>query len=163
MGMDADADISFGVAFDEGQDFPWTENGDIEDWWRKINGFVPLYEYDWVRDPTPATYNHIAVFKDGRALTDEELKAHYQHKKDWDEAHPMPVMERSFGSDARSCTLLVVPSSHIHGSWDSPTKFDPSKLLVSLKDLEAFRQFMKTYMPDAPTDNYGWMLTAYFG
>jgi len=44
MGCNVTGTLVFGIAFEEeGFEFPWDDLG-LEDWWREINAYVPLYQ-----------------------------------------------------------------------------------------------------------------------
>ena len=48
MGCSASCAIVFGLLFEEGYQFPWIDDddgsGDLEEWWREQNGYVPPFE-----------------------------------------------------------------------------------------------------------------------
>lgn len=82
MGVTTDGEISCGIVFPDGYVFPWDDDiheGDVEAWWRYVNGYEPPFEIDWETidrsSPEGAT----------------RVSDYFSHKRAFDEAHPLPV------------------------------------------------------------------------
>ena len=50
MGVNTDGQICFGIKFEEGDEFPWEDvdgDYDLEEWWRRVNGYTNPHESPW--------------------------------------------------------------------------------------------------------------------
>ena len=85
MGMSADAQLCYGILFEEGFEFPWDSDkwdGDIEHWW--------LYEICGYENPFEL-YNDQGEYIDGKPPTEEINDKYYRAIHDFRETHPLLV------------------------------------------------------------------------
>ncbi len=84
MSTSTNGEISFGILFDEGFEFPWQDedgNDEIEDWWRKVNGFVDVHQ-PW----TPE-----GEWAEGFSENDPRYQEYRDARSAWGKAHPLPI------------------------------------------------------------------------
>lgn len=154
MGISTEGIIAYGIICEEGYEFPWVLDeecdGDIDEWWRKVNGFTPLYNlYD-------EEGNYAKGFYDG----DPRVKEHFLHMREWEVNNPMPVQMENYCSGGCSYFALIVPGSVIKCYRGHATRFDPSGLTVSeegKQDLEDFVEQWGIEFESGP----GWFLMCY--
>lgn len=101
MGSSASATIFYGVLFEPDYEFPWDTkyneetdeeegfDGDIEEWWRNVNGYVPPSQIPWEEYRNYSRDDFYEKFK---------VKEYFQHIRDWEKANPLPVDVVPFGS-----------------------------------------------------------------
>lgn len=144
MGQSTDAEIAFGVDLGEGEDctFPW-DAGDIEDWWRKFNGFVnPIPEPEWDAERTPER--------------DAQVTAYFKASRDWYNANPLPVDLISHCSGDYPMYILAVPGTHTSASRGYPIKLDPNDFARNPNTIE-FREFCEKHNIE-PNEEPAWLL-----
>ena len=84
MGVSTNAQLCFGVLFDEDTEFPWdTEDyaGDIEEWWlTEVCGY----------QPSVALFDAQGEYLAGRRPSEEALSHYFAEKRAFAKAHPVP-------------------------------------------------------------------------
>lgn len=155
MGSCSDATICFGIAFEEGYEFPWDSmefDNDLEDWWLSVNNYEPPFQL-WQEDEN-GVFQYV---EENRHRSSE----YYQHQRDWLKEHPLPVEEHRCGSYECYNTVLAVPNTTVDGDWEYPTEFNPKDLVISPTDLRPFEEFIDKYVPDAKEPK--WLLFGFYG
>jgi hypothetical protein len=135
MGVSTDGQICFGNVYEEDFEFPWDEY-DLEDWWRKEQGFDESKDY-------PA-------------------EGWLDYQKEFDAAHPCPVKLVNYCSGEYPMWILAVPSTVRSNSRGQALRFDPSELVVSDVEAGALSEFCIKY-DLIPEEDAGWYLTSYWG
>jgi hypothetical protein len=138
MGVSTDGQICFGIPFDDGYSFPWDNgdfSGDIEDWWRIINGYKSPFEL----------YDEDGEYIDGVEPTRKQTNEYYDAQNKWDREHPMPVSLVNYCSGDCPMWMLAVPESFKNNSRGCPEKFDPKDLTVSQEAIDKLLKFCKDY------------------
>ena len=154
MGVSTDGQLSFGVAFDEGHEFPWDDekyDGEIEDWWKGVNGYSCPVE-----DPfTPE-----GQYKPGFNRDSPEVDAFFKHSRDWFEENPIPVEVVNYCSG--DCPMYLLAVKHIECSRGYPQEIEPSFLEVSEEEQGRLQGFLDRF---EIKDGIGpkWWLTSYWG
>lgn len=153
MGMSADAVLCYGMEFEEGYEFPWSDIDDIDTWWREELGFKHK-KYIWKDDESD--------YLDG--ITEEEKDFYYQEIRDFDKANPCPVELVFCGSMASDCysTVIAAPKPMVRGSWDGATQFHPDEFKVRPEVLQKYYEFMNKYFEDV-FEGGKWLLTVNWG
>src|SRR5689334_5299643 len=123
MGQSTNGQICFGVSFPEDFEFPWDESheGDIEEWWKSLRGFVPLFEM----------WDAKGNYKDGKEPPKAQKDAYYEHKHKWEKENPVPVELVNTCSCDYPMYIIAVPGTEMTAYRGDPKEFDPSKLVVS--------------------------------
>lgn len=115
MGVSTNGQLSYGVVFDEGYEFPWDVDwdGDADRWWRSVNNFVNPYEYP---------YDDVGNIKPG--MTEEQRDKYWRAVFDWDKANPLPVEIVNYCSGDCAMYLLAVKGFHFSASRGYPEAID---------------------------------------
>ncbi len=154
MGVSTDEQIAYGVAFDEGTEFPWdtgTFDGDIENWWREIKGYKPPFKlYDdngYIGEKRPP---------------EKKITEYYNHRSSWDKANPIPVQLVNTCSCDYPMYMLAVRGTVKEASRGCPKRFEPTELVVEQENREALIAFMKEHSIEGGSEP-GWYLSSYWG
>jgi hypothetical protein len=152
MSVHTNAQLCFGVAFEEGTEFPWDEahDGDVESWWLEQTGFaIELMYNDETDDFLPGW---------DRARVDD----YYLRRKAHEEAHPLPIELVNVCMGDNPIWMLAVPGT-LREAWrGEPVAIKVCDLRVHLGALERFLSFCETYGIDFPADPE-WYLSSYWG
>lgn len=163
MGQSTDGQICFGVAFPEGFEFPWDTNaqydGDIENWWKHLKGFVPLFEM----------WDERGNYKDGKEPSKEEKDKYYAHMRKWDKDNPVPIEMINYCSGDCPMYMIAVTSSVKKNNRGYPKAFDPVKLIVMPEEVRVLKEFIEKYVDVESIDDKDfdpvprWYLSSYWG
>lgn len=148
MGISSDGIIAFGYAVGEDFEFPW-EDGDIDEWWKKVNGFKDLYE----------PYS-IDGYAEGWSSDDSRFSEYFAHRHKWEDAYPMPFELVNYCSCDYPIYALIVNGSKIRCNRGYPVKFDPNTLGASLKEYNKFLKFLRDFNIEVMGEPE-WMLMSY--
>lgn len=120
MGTSSDANLFFGVIFNEGFEFPWGEE-DITHWWRLQNGFTE---------------------------NDPRINWSFQQRREWDEQNPLPVELVNYCSLDYPIIALAVADTVItaHRGYPKKVQFDP----VDSEKIIAFMSFCARFGIELP-------------
>lgn len=113
--MISNGQICFGIKVNE---FPWDEEpwyGDLEIWWRDVNGWV---------NPVPCP-----------SVDDRFYKEYFNNEAGWDNAHPLPIELIKYHGG----WILAIPSKIIESKF--PEIFDPAELIVLEEELQVLLTF----------------------
>lgn len=158
MGVSTDGQICYGILFEDGYEFPWDEDGDIEDWWNDIHGMK-----DW--KPTVEIYNSEGNYLNGIKPSKEAIDAYYDERRAFKESlsiPPLPVEMVNVCSGDYPTYILAVPSSSKSASRGYPQEFDPQLLKVSEDELQALLGFCDKYELEYDGEPK-WYLSSYWG
>lgn len=138
MGVSTDGQICFGVAFPEGFEFPWdkTADGDYERWWRGQLGYKPPFEL----------YGPDGEYIAGQKPSDARVTEYFKHKRDFDEANPLPVRVVNYCSGECPMYILAILEPFLKNSRGFPIGFDPSTLRVTEDQVGKLKAFIETYV-----------------
>lgn len=157
MSTSTNAEISYGIFFEEGFEFPWNEEteweGDMEEWW--------LVESGWKWDkqqPYDKDGNYSPGISKGSPLIDE----FYDSRDDWRNSHPCPVVEVNYQSDECPAYILAIPESVITARRGYPEVISQDKLESLLEWDTILIEFCDTYGIEHDTGPQ-WYLTSYWG
>lgn len=159
MGVSTDGIICFGIAFEEGTQFPWDDDG-IESWWRNVNGYKPPFEmYDASGNYLPTV--ELETDKFGQKHAKKEVtELYYGHMHAWEKENPLPVELVNCCSGDCPIWILTVPAVGLHARRGYPEKLDPGSLKTPDADaLLAFCQKYKLEHDEPPS----WYLCSYWG
>lgn len=148
MGQSTNGQICYGIAFEEGFEFPWEgEDGeaDIQDWWTyHVNGFKHEFElYDEAGNHLPGKIPPSA----------EDLEKYYGPKRAFEKANPLPVKLVNYCSGDCSMYILAVPGSFKMARRGYPEEFNPADLVVTEEQKAALLKFCADHsieMPEEP-------------
>jgi len=151
MGQSTNAEISFGIAFEEDYEFPWSgEDNDIETWWREQNGFTHSFElFD-------DEGNYIA----GKEPSAELVELYFAEQREFDKRHPLPVELVNYCSGDYPMWIIAVPYVGELARRGYPVTFVPSELTVSDAQVKALVDFCKNVGLEGEPS---WYLSSYWG
>lgn len=153
MGVSTNGQICFGIAFEEGTEFPWHSDGIIEDWWvYKVHNFKHSKDL----------YDSEGEYLNGVKPSDAEVTKYYAEYRAFLEAHPIPVKEVNYCSGDYPMWILAVPDSVLSCGRGDPTTFSPSSLSVTEEEKAALVLFCDLYEIET-TNEPDWLLTSYWG
>lgn len=152
MGISTDAILCYGVAFEEGHEFPWG-NRDAEDWFMSdINGFKHSFEIYSEKDPS----GYVGGKRPDQNVIDEYYKEYAEFKA----IHPMPFLVVEHCSNEYVMYILAVPSTYSKASRGHPKEIESFTVLG--QDYEKFISFLQ--MHEIAHDVYPkWLLASYWG
>jgi hypothetical protein len=135
MGVSTDGQICFGIAFEEGFEFPWGDDDEGNWWTDQVNGYKPPF----------SLYDDKGNFLGGKRPPQDQMDRYYDHLREFEAAHPMPVKVVNYCSYDCPMYILAVPSSFMKNSRGFPKDFDPSKLVVSDQEREELLAFCRDH------------------
>ena len=124
MGNRPNADIAYGVMFEEGYPFAWEEDGgldDVEDYWYRHHG---VRAYDEYRD-----------YGEYKAAKNAVLKRHGRC--------PVVACPEGRRYDDPHRTLIGLRTGHLSGDWDGPTEV--SVLEIDDEHRNTLRRFIEEH------------------
>lgn len=153
VGISTDGQLSFGVMFEEGFEFPWDSDefgGDVDEWWRAVKGF---------RNPHPCPYGADGNYRPGIKSGSREVAEYHGYTVRWEADNPMPVQLVNYCSG--SCPMYILAVKHIRCWRGIPCEIDPAMLEVSEADRRKLSDFLAFYGIEAEEPR--WWLTSYWG
>lgn len=157
MGVSTDGIICYGMMFDEGDEFPWDAepwNGDMNDWWRDINGYKPPFEI----------YNAQGNYIDGVKPPQGKEDEYWEHRKNWDKQNPMPAIELvNYCSYDYSMYILASASTIKRCACGYPEKLEmPDCVTIDAEEHEQLlTDFCEKY--GIETKEVWWYLASFWG
>jgi hypothetical protein len=153
MGCDASAIICLGITLDEGGEYPWSEKGDMKDWWLDdVCKYVPPFKL----------YDETGDYLNGIKPPKKQIDDYYEHLHEFKKNHPLPVDCSHYGGDDPTCILTVLETEK-RVSWDEPLELDPNiTFSVKEENLDLFKKFCKDYLGIDDVQPK-WLLSAYYG
>lgn len=155
MGVSTNGQICYGVAFDEGHEFPWSgeHDGDIDAWWLYgVHGFKHSF----------VLFDAFGKYLNGREPSREECSRYFAESREFVAAHPLPVALVNYCSGDCPMYALAVPRTILTARRGYPTEFDPAALTISDAEREALLKFCAEHGIDLPQEP-AWLLTSYWG
>ena len=159
MGTSTDGQLSFGVVFEEGYEFPWDADqygGDLDEWWQSISG------YDNPHKP----FNEHGEWNPGVTRESQVYKDYSAYRKKWKEENPNPIgcdgpVELvNYCSDG--CPMYLLLSKHYSAKRGHPENVDVDTLRNTDEAYQALAEFLDRF--DIHTeDDPQWWLTSYWG
>jgi hypothetical protein len=150
MGVLIDGQLSYGIAFDEGFEFPWSEFENIAEWWKLVRGLSIESIYDDQGD-----------FKPGLSFGSDEVARYYQELRAWEEANPLPVeVVTHFSRDYPMHILAALSESARRGY---PTAIDTEFITNTAEARQRLLAFLAEFDIDCGGREPEWLLTCYVG
>lgn len=140
MGSSPYGRLSFGVAFEEDFEFPWSDfdkyDDNITNWWLDVSGYV--------QPPELHCYESI-----------------YDSKKKWLDLNPMPVgLVRRCSYDESSYILATLTMGV---EWDETLRLDLEQLAINIEtDTKIITDFLNKYKIKYEV-NPSWILSSFYG
>lgn len=156
MGTSTNANICFGVAFDEGHEFPWDGEfeGDLQQWW-----VFGVHEFKRSFELFDAGGNFLSHVDQN----DKELLSRYfDEDRQFLKANPVPIEMVNCCSGDYPIYILATPSSIRVAARGDPLEFNPIDLLASEAEAKAMIEFFANHGIE-PGREPGWILSSYWG
>lgn len=151
MGTSTNGQICYGIAFDEGHQFPWRD--DIEHWWLfDVLGFRHSFEI----------YDNSGNYLDGVRPPQAVISQYYGEKFQFAKNNPLPVSPVNYCSIDYPMIILAVPSTLRACGRGTPLEFNPEDLQVSDEERQALLGFCQEHNIEVP-DKPMWHLSSYWG
>lgn len=167
MSTSTNGQLSYGIIFDEGFEFPWTKDpwdGDERHWWRDVNGFKNSKEI----------YSN-GDYIGGKRPNESVIDAYYNEQHAWEKANPLPIELVNYCSAEYPMYMLAVPETCKSNSRGDATVFNPAELVVTEEQKAKLMEFCQKYLGEIidefNNDEYNdqivlepnWYLTSYWG
>lgn len=153
MGRSTDGQLSYGCVFEEGFEFPWDDekyDGDIDEWWRDVNGFV---------NPVDCPYDEEGNYKPGINGDSPEIDEYYDARREWLNKNPIPIEVVNYCSGDYPMYLLA--SKSVKASRGGPTMLDQDFMQDAVAAHDQLTDFLTTYNIDYDPSQVGWWLSSY--
>ena len=154
MGVSTDGQLSFGIMFDEGFQFPWTDpddeegDGGLAAWWRRVNNM-----------PEPAFYPYTedGKYKQGVLVNDPRIDEYFLHRSDWLKANPIPIDLVEHCSISHQMYIISVPGLRFTASRGFPLEIAPEQLQVTCAQRQLPIIFCEKWGIDMPDQPKWWL------
>jgi hypothetical protein len=154
MSTSTDAEISFGVRFEEDTEFPWDDEkyeGEVDHWWLEVTGYKPEHEI----------YDDKGNYIQPKA-SEAEVNAYFAYRRHWLDAHPLPFELVNYCSLDYAAYILAVPGSIIRASRGYPTPVSLNLSSPPNLPIQDLLTFCKKYGLKFEGDPC-WWLSSYWG
>lgn len=150
MGTSTNGQLCYGRVFEEGYEFPWSEE-DIETWWEKELGFKPSI----------TIYNEDGGYINGVKPPQSQLDLYYKETRQFKLANPLPVELVNYCSGDCPEYILAIPSTIKTANRGYPVPLSPN-LFLEPNEAKAFYKFCDKYNLKSSQED-GWYLSSYWG
>ncbi len=152
MSTSTDAQLFYGVYFDEDTEFAWGD--DIEGWWvYEINGFKHSFEL----------FDSAGNYLNGREPTQEENRKYWGEYTEFLNANPLPVELVNYCSGDCPMYAIAVKGTVMTAKRGIPAIVNPKLLRVTMEQETALVSFLDKHDLTGFVDEPAWLLTSYWG
>lgn len=154
MGTSTNGQLSFGVCFKEGFEFPWDAEpyeGDYKTWWRDVRGF---------KNPVDSPYTETGEYKPGVTKDSPVIDEYFKAQREWDKANPFPVEVVNYCSGEYPMWMLA--TKHISNRRGYPEAVDLAALIDTKAALSTLMDFMAEFKIECE-ESPKWWLSSYWG
>lgn len=152
MSTSTNGQICFGVAFEEGYKFPWSESN-FDEWW--------LVESGWKWEGEKP-FTESGMYAPGFTFDDPRIDAYFDSQRAWARMYPASVIEINYQSGECPAYILAVPSTVITASRGYPQILDSDSFLLDSRDETALLDFCSKYKLEF-VGSPEWYLSSYWG
>ena len=139
MGQSTNAQLCYGIAFDEDTEFPWHAerfDGEIEQWWRELLGYKPSFEL----------FGEDGDYLDGTEPPKERIAEYFAERDQFDKDHPtLPVEVVEHCSGEYPMYILAVPGTSQIARRGYPRIITPANLFVMPPAIDALVAFCNAH------------------
>lgn len=160
MSTSTDGQLSFGVKFEDGYEFPWDGtqsadiyDGDVNDWWLVQSGWT------WAGEKP---FTDAGDFAPGFSRHDPRINAYYDSRREWAKTHPCPVELVNYQSGECPAYILAIPGTVQTANRGYPEEIKPMSLVVPVGGREALVVFCEKYGLEFEGEP-AWWLSSYWG
>jgi hypothetical protein len=154
MGTSTNGQLSFGVAFDEDFEFPWSDEkyeGDIEEWWRDVRGFV---------NPIECPFDDRGDYKPGINTDSPVISEYFAKQREWETANPIPVELVNYCSG--DYPMWIIAAKHMENCRGTPQKVTMEFIRDTDEAFQRLSEFLDKYGIESENEP-DWWLTSYWG
>lgn len=155
MSVSTDGQICFGIAFEDGQGFPWDSDGydgDMDKWWiYTVHKYQPPFEIYGDGD---------GGYLGGVRPPDERISEYHQARMDFENAHPLPVILVHHCSGDYPMYILAIPRTVKVASRGYPEEIKPSEMIATRDEYDLLVEFCKTHDIDTGGQTPKWWLSS---
>ena len=153
MGLSTNGEISYGVPFEEGYEFPWGDK-DIENWWiYDVLGFKHSFQI----------YDKDGEYLNGVRPSEADVNRYYEEKDAFAKTQPkLPVEMVNYCSGDYPMYILAIPGTVQTAYRGNPHKLSSAQRVITDDEIVAFREFLSRFELK-PSDTEDWYLTSYMG
>lgn len=155
MGTSTDGQICYGIAFEEGHEFPWDEKygGDIDEWWvMGVHQYKPSFEL----------FNEKGEYLNGVEPSKNDTSRYFQERREFAEARPLPVELVNCCSGDYPQWIIAAKGTVTSARRGHPEVISKEQLEVSPDQEQALIQFCNTHGIDVGSEAK-WFLSSYWG
>lgn len=156
MSVSTDAELSYGVLFDEDYEFPWDSDKydfDIDEWWMDAKGFKPK---------TPCPFTDEGQYREGITKESEEIDAWFAERREWRNKNPAPVILVNYCSGDYPMYIVAVRSTTANRGF--PAQIDQEYMdSVTDDDKRNLREFLEFAGIEDGASEPSWWLSSYWG
>lgn len=125
MGVSTDGIICYGIALEEGIELPWDNDewdNDEEEWW--------MYEVCGYQNPFEL-FDKRGNWIPGMENDEEKHRQYYDQRREFREAHPIPIKVVRHCSGEYTMYIIAVPRTVLVASRGYPESFDPEEMYIT--------------------------------
>jgi len=130
MGISSNGVMAFGIDLGEGDDLPWREFDDIDEWWNSVSGFNPSVN-PYADDSSESSMDDINTYHDEKKLFEEE--------------NPLPIELVWHCSYEYPMFILAVNDTEMSASRGYPVEFNPSDMVITEAQIQVLKDFCEKY------------------
>ncbi len=140
MGVSTNAEISFGVIFNEGHEFPWSDekHDGIDEWWLNVSEYKNPFEI----------FNDEGGYIDGVRPPKEKIAEYFSVRNEWLKKNPIPFELVNYCSNGCEMFIVAIPGSVTTASRGYPVEFDLFTIVSEVPpgNVDKFKTDIKKYL-----------------
>ena len=126
MGVSTNANLCYGISFEEDYEFPWSDYDEgIEGWWLETQGYKPPFEL----------FNAAGNYIDGIKPSQEKISEYFAAQREFQKANPLPIEEIMHCSGDYPMYILATVSSPKTARRGYPETIDNLDVVEAEKDV----------------------------
>lgn len=153
MGTSTDAQICYGIQFEEDFEFPWGD--DLEEWWvNNVLGYSPPFE----------VYDQSGNYIGGNEPPKEIIIEYFSARRQFIDSSPKcQIVEVNYCSADYPMIILAIDTSVIRARRGYPEKIDPSAIEEGSENFSnVLKAFCETHGIETDSEP-AWFLCSYWG
>jgi len=125
--------------------------GDIEEWWKSVNGFKPSVE----------VFDDDGEYINGQEPTDEVMEQWHRERNKWEAHHPLPFELVHHCHGEEPMYILALPGTVFEARRGDPVEVNLPDITGRTQEIEAIRAFCAKHHMEV--DKPSWWLSSYWG
>ena len=155
MTVSTNAQICYGVLFEENYEFPWDIRKwcyNIQEWWYDVCGYANPFEL----------YDESGRYADGKEPLQERIDQYYASRHAFEKEHPLPIRVVNYCGMDCPAYILAIPEPYIVARRGYPEALSTSMPARCGRKTQALLDFCDEHgleYESGPT----WWLSSYWG